>query len=455
MIDSPPVSRSVEKKTFVCGECRFRSSKWLGRCPGCGEWNRFEETRQSSSRIDAGGTASVPYSSIQRQDVERIQTHNPEFDRVLGGGIVPGSVVMLGGEPGIGKSTLLLQIADSLSGHGRQVLYVAGEESAHQIKMRGERLGVRGEGLLLASETALENVLAEVHSNRPDLLIVDSIQTLRSHALDSLPGSVSQIKECADRLLAFAKQTGVPVFLIGHITKDGSLAGPKTLEHVVDVVLYFEGDTYHQQKIVRAVKNRFGAANEIGLFEMTATGLVCVDSPSQFFLSERATRQAGSAVVCTVEGSRPVLVELQALVSQSNYSTSRRMSNGVDRNRLNLLLAMLEKRLGLNLIGSDVYVNVAGGLTLTEPAVDLALVAAILSSYRDQPLSDSAVIFGEVGLVGEVRATSFAHSRVKEAAAMGFQRVILPQGNVPLGEQPPDIELSPVASVKSGLDLLF
>lgn len=431
----------------ICQSCGFRSPKWLGRCPGCGEWNSFLEESDRPIGALPPGAPTVPYNAVEKQDVARIPTRNPEFDRVLGGGIVPGSLVLLGGQPGIGKSTLLLQIAEALSRQKRKVLYVAGEESAQQIKLRGDRLGISGANLFLAGETCLERVFQETDRLKPGVLIVDSIQTIFTEKLDAIPGSISQIRECAAQLLTFAKRENVPVFLIGHITKDGSLAGPKALEHIVDAVLYFEGERHQNQKIVRAVKNRFGPANELGIFEMSSGGLICVDNPSRLFLSERPENASGSVVLCALEGSRPILVELQALVSQTNYSTARRMANGVDPNRVSLLLAMLEKRAGLHLLGTDVYVNVAGGLNLTEPAVDLAMVAAIVSSFRNQPVSSKTVVFGEVGLAGEVRAVSFGHTRVKEAKALGFERVVLPASSLPLSEPVKGIRLEGVSSV--------
>lgn len=449
------MAASTSKILHVCQSCGYGSPKWLGRCPGCGEWNSLVEERarpERRQRLSFG--PAVPYLGVEEERIARIETANAEFDRALGGGIVPGSLVLLGGEPGIGKSTLLLQIADSLSRRDLKVLYVAGEESARQIKLRGDRLGVDGTNLFLAAETGLEEILDEADRIRPDAMIVDSIQTVHTAKLESVPGSIGQIRECAGQLLAHAKRTHTPIFLIGHITKDGALAGPKTLEHVVDVVLYFEGERHQNQKIVRAVKNRFGPANELGIFEMTARGLVSVENPSEMFLSERAREVAGSVVMCTLEGSRPVLVELQALVSKTNYSTARRMANGVDPNRLSLLLAMLEKRLGLQLIGCDVYVNVAGGLNLFEPAVDLALVAAVISSFRDAAVDPETVVFGEIGLAGEVRAVNFAHARVKEARAMGFREAVLPKSCLPLSEKVSGIRLKGVASVGEYLESL-
>jgi len=422
------------KTLFVCQSCGQSSPKWLGRCPGCGEWNSLvEEDHSTPMSLPVAGPA-VSYSEVTAEDGIRVRTGNSEFDRVLGGGIVHGSLVLIGGEPGVGKSTLLLQISEALSGLGMKTLYVAGEESAQQIRLRGDRLGVKGARLFLSGETCLERAFQEAENVRPDVMIVDSIQTVYTQKLGSVPGSIGQIREAAGQLLTFAKREQIATFLIGHITKDGSLAGPKALEHLVDTVLYFEGERHNNQKIIRAVKNRFGPANELGIFKMTGRGLECVDNPSQLFLSERAAHVPGSVVLCAVEGSRPVLVEIQALVNQAGYGAGRRMANGVDPNRVALLLAMLEKRVGLSFATSDVYVNVVGGLNLTEPAVDLAVVMAIISSFRNRPLAKSTAVFGEVGLAGEIRAVNLPESRVKEAASLGFENVLAPAGNLPLAE---------------------
>lgn len=432
------------------------SLKWLGRCPSCGEWNTLveEPSLQGVSRPASPPAIPVSYAELEGVFYARIPTGNREFDRVLGGGLVPGSVVLVGGEPGIGKSTLLLQVADLLSEQGRRILYVAGEESPQQIKMRGDRMGIRGRLLSVSPETGLEALLVTVQADPPGILMVDSVQTLFSERLESVPGSVSQVRECAVRLLSFAKQTGTATLLVGHVTKDGMLAGPKVLEHVVDVVLSFEGDRHHSQKLIRTVKNRFGPANELGVFEMTSQGLLPVENPSRLFLSEHRDEVSGSVVLSAMQGSRPLLVEVQALVSGTNYSTARRTTTGVDPNRLALLLAMLEKRLGLQLLGSDVYVNVAGGMNLGEPAVDLALVAAVVSSFRDRPLPAGTVVFGEAGLAGEVRAVSYPHVRAREAANLGFHRVVLPASNLPLPERVERLELVGVANILDFLEAL-
>ncbi len=429
---------------FACQACGFESSKWLGRCPDCGEWNSLVQERQESLAPSRGRQASLglefgskpkPYDLVDVTEAPRIASGIDEFDRVLGGGIVPGSLVLIGGEPGVGKSTLLLQVAHLLGRSGGAVLYVSGEESERQVKLRGERLGLHGGGLFLMAETALEKIMEEVEALKPAALVVDSVQTVYSSRFPSAPGSISQVREVATQLLFLAKAKGITTFLIGHVTKDGSLAGPKSLEHIVDTVLYFEGEKRQHHRIVRAVKNRFGAVSEMGVFEMTGGGLTPVANPSALFLAERIEGSPGSAVVATIEGSRPMLVEVQALVSPSSFGTPRRMSLGIDPNRTSLLLAVLEKRMGLELLGDDVFVSVTGGLEIDEPAADLGVAAAVASSFRNRPLPAGLALFGEVGLAGEVRGASQAALRVREVAQMGFARCILPARNVP-----PDVE---------------
>ena len=425
---------------FVCEQCGAQSPKWLGRCADCGAWNSYvEERAQESGGAPSGGhryalagaaASARLYSEIELEQHARLSTGIDEFDRVLGGGIVPGSLVLLGGEPGIGKSTLLLQAAANVAGALGPVLYSSGEESEHQIKSRGERLAVGKAPLYLLAETCLERILEEIARIRPALVIVDSVQTIFSLKFQSAPGSIGQVREAATQLLFTAKGQNVPTFLVGHVTKDGSLAGPKALEHVVDTVLYFEGERHHSHRVVRAVKNRFGAVSELGVFEMTSTGLRPVPNPSKMFLAERPSNAPGSAVLCSVEGSRPILVEVQALVSSSSYGTARRMASGVDQQRLALLLAVLEKRAGLNLMGDDVFVNIAGGMTVDEPASDLGVVAAIASSVRNRVIPTTTAMFGEVGLAGEVRGIAQASLRVREAAQMGFRRCIMPEANI-------------------------
>jgi len=427
---------------FVCQECGAQSPKWFGLCADCGKAGTAVEERPQSEAFEAAsaaghryalagaaGTARL-YADIALEQHARATTGIDEFDRVLGGGIVPGSLVLLGGEPGIGKSTLLLQAAANIARTLGPVLYSSGEESEHQIKSRGERLGVGPAPLFLLAETCLERILEEIARIKPALVIVDSVQTVFSLKFQSAPGSIGQVREAATQLLFTAKGQNVPTFLVGHVTKDGSLAGPKALEHVVDTVLYFEGERHHSHRVVRAVKNRFGAVSELGVFEMVSTGLRPVANPSKMFLAERPANAPGSAVLCSVEGSRPILVEVQALVSSSTYGTSRRMASGIDQQRLSLLLAVLEKRAGLNLIGDDVFVNIAGGMTVDEPASDLGVVAAIASSVRNRVIPPTTAMFGEVGLAGEVRGITQAALRIREAAQMGFKRCILPEANI-------------------------
>src|ERR1700674_944314 len=427
---------------FVCQDCGAQSPKWLGRCADCGAWNSLVEERpqDESSGLAAGhpyglaaGDGARLYSDINIEHHARLSTGIDEFDRVLGGGVVPGSLVLLGGEPGIGKSTLLLQAAANMARTIGPVLYSSGEESEHQIKSRGERLAVGKAPLYLLAETCLERILEEIARIKPALVIVDSIQTVFSLKFQSAPGSISQVREAATQLLFTAKGQNVPTFLVGHVTKDGSLAGPKALEHVVDTVLYFEGERHHSHRVVRAVKNRFGAVSELGVFEMTSTGLRPVPNPSKLFLAERPQNAPGSAVLCSVEGSRPILVEVQALVSSSTYGTARRMASGLDQQRLSLLLAVLEKRAGLNLAGDDVFVNIAGGMTVDEPASDLRDLAAIGYSARNRVIPATTAMFGEVGLAGEIRGIAQAPLRVREAAQMGFRRCIMPEANIEPG----------------------
>jgi DNA repair protein RadA/Sms len=402
-----------------------------------------------------GGRGAQLYADVDVIVSERLTTGISEFDRVLGGGIVPGSLVLLGGEPGIGKSTLLLQAAAHFAATVGPVLYCSGEESEHQVKMRGERLGVAGAPLYLLAETCIERLIEEVERLKPALLIVDSIQTVFSLKVQSAPGSVSQVRQAATDLLFTAKGRNLPTVLVGHVTKDGSLAGPKVLEHVVDTVLYFEGEQHHSHRVVRAVKNRFGAVSELGVFEMTGAGLKPVPNPSRLFLAERSLNVPGSVVLCTIEGSRPILVEVQALVSSATFGNARRTANGLDQNRLSLLLAVLDKRAGLSLVTDDVFVNVAGGMRVDEPAADLAVLAAVASSLRNRPVPADVVVFGEVGLAGEVRATGQAVLRVREAGQLGFTRCVVPEGNLAPADLPASMTMVGVRTVSEALDALF
>ncbi len=455
------------KTAFVCQECGVSSAKWLGRCPDCGAWNslieELETPQQSGPRLQSlsAGGGPRPYLEVSSDAASRLATGIEEFDRVLGGGVVAGSLVLLGGDPGIGKSTLLLQVASRLAASTpdqRPVLYISGEESEQQIKLRGERLGVKAESLLLFSETNLDTIISELKRHQPSLVVLDSVQTVYSPRFSSAPGSVSQVREAAVELLYFAKSTGTPVFLIGHVTKEGNLAGPKALEHIVDTVLYFEGERHYSHRLVRATKNRYGAAGELGVFEMTGSGLEPVENPSGLFLSERPEKAPGSVVVCSLEGTRPLLVEIQALVSRSSFGYPRRVTLGIDSNRVALLLAVLEKRIGLQLSAEDVYVNVAGGLVVDEPVADLGLVAAVASSFKGRPVDSQTVLLGEVGLAGEVRAAQQVALRVTEAARLGFNKIILPTGNLPLPDEAGadlDVELVGVRNVGEALEAVF
>ena len=448
------------RTVFACTNCGAQSPKWLGRCPDCGAWNTFAEEAAAPPTPGGGARPALGtpggqarlYADVDMVQAERISTGIGEFDRVLGGGLVPG-------QPGAARRRarhrqehVAAAGGGAVRAAGGPVLYCSGEESEHQVKARGERLGVGRAPLYLLAETCTERILDEVQRLRPALLIVDSIQTVYSTKLTSAPGTVGQIRETATQLLFAAKGQNLPTVLVGHVTKDGGLAGPKVLEHVVDTVLYFEGERHHTHRVVRAVKNRFGAVSELGVFEMTGSGLQPVPNPSALFLAERQAGAPGSAVLCCMEGSRPILVEVQALVSSSVYGSARRMTNGVDQQRLALLLAVLEKRAGLNLAGEDVFVNVAGGFTVDERAADLGIVAAVVSSIRNRPVRAGTAVFGEVGLAGEVRATGQSLLRVREAAQMGFTRCVVPAGNVSADDGGPGCEVVGVRTVAEALD---
>jgi len=429
-----PKSRVV----FVCEECGYQSSRWLGRCPDCQGWDTLEEKRIVEERGGPRGRLvrqeeiqqPVPITEIEGEGQSRMSTGIREFDRTLGGGILPGSLILVGGDPGIGKSTLLMQACANLSRNGESVLYVSGEESVEQIRHRAHRLEALSDRLFLATETNLEHILAQVEVVNPNLLVVDSIQTTFSESLPSPPGSIGQIREVAHRLLGLAKGRKVSIFTVGHVTKDGSVAGPRALEHIVDTVIYFEGERQNLYRILRATKNRFGSTQEIGIFEMTERGLKEVENPSQSFLSERSVGASGSVIVPIVEGTRPLLVELQALVTSTNAAIPRKMATGVDYNRTQLLMAVLEKRMGIPLHSADVYVNVPGGIRVEETAADLGIAAALLSSCRNRPIPKEVVVLGEVGLVGEVRGVGQVERRLSEAAHHGFSRCLLPRSNL-------------------------
>jgi DNA repair protein RadA/Sms len=442
---------AAPRTRFVCQSCGASAPKWSGRCPGCLEWHTLVEEPVVTGRAAAVATGTArpePVTAVDLQPEPRLPTGIHELDRVLGGGVVPGSVVLVGGDPGIGKSTLMLQVGRHLCPRG-PVLYVSGEEAPHQVRMRAERLGAADDQLLILAETHLEDILARVEESRPRCLMVDSIQTTYTSRIESAPGSVAQIREVAARLITLAKARGIPTFLVGHVTKEGAIAGPRVLEHMVDTVLYFETGRGHSYRVLRAVKNRFGSTNEIGVFEMRTEGLCEVENPSALFLAERPEGATGSVVVAAITGTRPILVELQALVSPASYGTARRTAIGVDGGRLSLLLAVLEKRAGLGLGAEDVFVNVVGGLRMDEPAVDLGLALAVAGSHREVPLDPATLVVGEVGLAGEVRAVEQAEARVAEAAKMGFTRFLVPAANAARLDAPGVV---PVKSLRQAID---
>ncbi|WP_369681978.1 DNA repair protein RadA [Malonomonas rubra] len=447
-----------QKTIFSCQQCGFQNPKWLGKCPDCGQWNTLveeqpvEQSKHSRALTSPGKPQKL--AEITSREEDRLHCGIGELDRTLGGGVVPGSLILVGGDPGIGKSTLLLQATDQLARQGT-VLYVTAEESARQVKLRGERLGTTANNLYLLAETSLEQIKARIKELQPDFLVIDSIQTIFTNSIESAPGSVSQVRECTGQLMIQAKGEGLPTFLVGHVTKDGAIAGPRVLEHMVDTVLYFEGDPGHPYRILRAVKNRFGSTNEIGVFEMQDKGLREVDNPSELFLAERPEKSAGSAVVPSLEGSRPILVELQALVSSSSFGTPQRTAIGLDHKRVALLVAILEKKVELSLAGQDIFLNVAGGVRLDEPAVDLAAIAALASSHLNKVIDPQTVLFGEVGLTGEVRAVSQPELRVKEAARLGFNRCVLPKSSLKNLDTPKGMQLIGVRHASEALDAIF
>ncbi|NPV82012.1 MAG: DNA repair protein RadA [Candidatus Aminicenantes bacterium] len=445
---------------FVCQNCGFHSPKWLGRCSQCGEWNTMVEELEEefAGEVLESGGEPVLYQDIRETTNQRIPVGIDQFNNVLGGGLVLGSVVLIGGEPGIGKSTLLLQVSRDLASEEGPVLYVSGEESLEQIKLRGDRLGLNREKVYLLAETALEKILNAADRMKPRALVIDSVQTIFSSQLTSSPGTISQVREVTNRVFRLAKRNQIPVFLIGHITKEGSLAGPKSLEHMVDVVLLFEGERDHQHRVLRVLKNRFGPVSELAIFEMGQSGLKPIDNPSAFFLRERPQNEPGSVVISTIKGSRPLLVEIQALVSSTLFSGNpRRMSIGLDHYRVSMLLALVEKKIGYSFAGEDIYLNVAGGLEVDEPAADLGVVLSVISSIKNIPLPREMAVFGEVGLSGEVRSVSQPLARVKEARSLGFETVLMPAGNLPQlqGENLKGIRCLGVDSVRRALAQVF
>ncbi|MEH7104207.1 DNA repair protein RadA [Bacillus velezensis] len=448
------------KTKFICHSCGYESAKWMGKCPGCGAWNTMvEETiKKAPANRRAAFSHSVqtvqkpsPITSIETSEEPRVQTKLEEFNRVLGGGVVKGSLVLIGGDPGIGKSTLLLQVSAQLADTAGSVLYISGEESVKQTKLRADRLGINSQMLHVLSETDMEYISSAIQEMKPAFVVVDSIQTVYQSDITSAPGSVSQVRECTAELMKIAKINGIPIFIVGHVTKEGSIAGPRLLEHMVDTVLYFEGERHHTFRILRAVKNRFGSTNEMGIFEMREEGLTEVLNPSEIFLEERSAGASGSSIVASMEGTRPILVEIQALISPTSFGNPRRMATGIDHNRVSLIMAVLEKRVGLLLQNQDAYLKVAGGVKLDEPAIDLAVAVSIASSFRDTPPNPADCFIGEVGLTGEVRRVSRIEQRVKEAAKLGFKRMIIPEANADGWTIPKGIEVVGVANVAEAL----
>ena len=450
-----------KKSIFFCQNCGHEEAKWLGQCPACKEWNTFVEERIDSG-ITKGTTVAaravheakvVPLTEVTADDDTRSETGIKELDRVLGGGIVPGSLVLVGGDPGIGKSTLLLQVCQRMA-QMKKILYISGEESQAQIKLRANRMGNFTSGLLLLCETNLGIIRSVIEKERPELVVIDSIQTMYSEDVTSAPGSVSQVRESTNVFMQLAKGLCIPIFIVGHVTKEGTVAGPRVLEHMVDTVLYFEGDRHASYRILRAVKTRFGSTNEIGVFEMRQSGLVEVENPSEYMLSGKPENASGSVVACSMEGTRPILLEIQALVCRTNFGMPRRTAAGTDYNRVNLLMAVLEKRLGMSLGNCDAYVNIAGGIKMNEPAIDLGIVMALVSSYRNRPIDEKTIVFGEVGLSGEVRAVNMPEQRVAEAKKLGFETCILPEISLKMVKEIQGIRLVGVKTVNEAVGII-
>ena len=447
-----------KKSVFFCQNCGHEENKWLGQCPMCKEWNTFVEEPVSFSKSASAKLIKdaevVALKHVETDQEERIKTKIEELDRVLGGGIVPGSLLLVGGDPGIGKSTLLLQVCQRLCEDKHQVLYISGEESLKQIKLRANRMGEFTEDLLLLCETNLEIVKNVIQKRKPEVVIIDSIQTMYSEEVASAPGSVSQVRESTNVFMQLAKGLGISIFIVGHVTKEGTVAGPRVLEHMVDTVLYFEGDRHASYRILRGVKNRFGSTNEIGVFEMRQNGLVEVENPAEFMLNGKPENASGSVVACSMEGTRPILIEIQALVCSSNFGMPRRTAAGTDYNRVNLLMAVLEKRVGIHLSNYDAYVNIAGGIKMNEPAVDLGIVMAIVSSYKNQPIDEKTIVFGEVGLSGEVRAVNMPEQRVAEAKKLGFTTCIMPEVSREVVKNIKGIKIIGVKTINEALQVL-
>ncbi|HFL3259466.1 TPA: DNA repair protein RadA [Clostridioides difficile] len=449
------------KTKYVCQSCGYETAKWLGKCPECTKWNTFvEEIDQKSTKkevfiIDKSSSKPVSINSIESKEEERFTTDINELDRVLGGGIVKGSLVLVGGDPGIGKSTLLIQVSSNVANLGKTVLYITGEESESQIKMRAKRLGINSENLYIFAENNLSIIESYLESVNPELIILDSIQTVFSPEISSAPGTVSQIKEGTSKFMKISKKMGISTFIVGHVTKEGSLAGPKLLEHMVDTVLYFEGERYNTYRLVRAVKNRFGSTNELGVFEMRDLGLVELDNPSKILISEKPKDVAGSVIISTVEGTRPMLLELQALVSPTSFGIPKRTSTGVDYNRVGMLLAVLEKRVGLQIQNQDVYINIVGGIKINEPSIDLGIAISVASSFRNIPIAEDIAVTGEVGLTGEVRAVSFIEKRIAECKKLGFKKIVVPRSNYDVVKETKGIEIWPVDNLRQAINIVL
>ncbi|HBG2117614.1 DNA repair protein RadA [Clostridioides difficile] len=449
------------KTKYVCQSCGYETAKWLGKCPECTKWNTFvEEIDQKSTKkevfiIDKSSSKPVSINSIESKEEERFTTDINELDRVLGGGIVKGSLVLVGGDPGIGKSTLLIQVSSNVANLGKTVLYITGEESESQIKMRAKRLGINSENLYIFAENNLSIIESYLESVNPELIILDSIQTVFSPEISSAPGTVSQIKEGTSKFMKISKKMGISTFIVGHVTKEGSLAGPKLLEHMVDTVLYFEGERYNTYRLVRAVKNRFGSTNELGVFEMRDLGLVELDNPSKILISEKPKDVAGSVIISTVEGTRPMLLELQALVSSTSFGIPKRTSTGVDYNRVGMLLAVLEKRVGLQIQNQDVYINIVGGIKINEPSIDLGIAISVASSFRNIPIDEDIAVTGEVGLTGEVRAVSFIEKRIAECKKLGLKKIVVPRSNYDVVKETKGIEIWPVDNLRQAINIVL
>ena len=457
------MAKGKSTTVFFCQECGYESAKWMGQCPACKQWNTLVEEKVTVSGTGMGGSTKmiahkdapkpVTISSVSMEEVDRFSTHMKELDRVLGGGIIQGSLTLVGGDPGIGKSTLLLQVCRNLANAGHKVLYISGEESLKQIKLRAIRIGDFSDHMLLLCETNLSLIEETIRQTKPEVVVIDSIQTMYQNEVSAAPGSVSQVREATNVFLQLAKGLGVSIFIVGHVTKEGTVAGPRVLEHMVDTVLYFEGDRHASYRILRGVKNRFGSTNEIGVFEMRKEGLVEVENPSEFMLNGKPVGASGSVVVCSIEGTRPILIEIQALVCHTNFGIPRRQTTGTDFNRVNLLMAVLEKRAGLQIGDCDAYVNIAGGMKITEPAIDLGIIMAIISSYKNRSIDEKLICFGEVGLSGEVRAVNMVEQRVLEAKKLGFETVVLPKVSLE-GLDVKGIKLIGVAGIGEVIDLI-